>query len=213
MGDGLGLVRGSRVLRAIFVSSGLFVLGSGIASVSLVVFVREVMGGTALTMGWMAMAQASGGFLGSLLITRVSRRMRPVYLMAVPLLIAGVTVLVWVNRPTLLLVLPLLAIMGVFIVGFGVTSQTLLQGQTADQFRGRVAGALATTNALMLLVGMLIATTLGDRLGVVWLLDGTGILSLLAGMAALFTLRAEGRGVREQAAVEAAALGVAGQDP
>src|ERR671932_552098 len=46
MGDGLGQVHGSRVLRAIFVSSGLFVLGSGIASVSLVVFVREVMGGT-----------------------------------------------------------------------------------------------------------------------------------------------------------------------
>ena len=213
MGDGLRLVRGSPVLRAIFVSSGLFVLGSGIASVSLVVFVREVMGGTALTMGWMAMAQASGGFLGSLLITRVSRRMRPVYLMAVPLLIAGVTVLVWVNRPALLLVLPLIAIMGVFIVGFGVTSQTLLQGQTADQFRGRVAGALATTNALMLLVGMLIATTLGDRLGVVWLLDGTAILSLLAGIAALFMLRAEGICAQQQAAVEtAAALGVAGQD-
>ena len=85
--------------------------------------------------------------------------------------------------------LPLIAVMGVFIVGFFVTTQTLIQVNVADQYRGRVASALGTTTSVMALLGIFISTALGDRVGAVGLLDGAGSLNALAGVVALALLR------------------------
>jgi hypothetical protein len=64
-----------------------------------------------------------------------------------------------------------------------------VQRSTLDSYRGRVFGALGTTSSLSLLVGMLIATLFGNRLGAVNLLDGTALLYILAGLLALVLLR------------------------
>jgi MFS family permease len=79
--------------------------------------------------------------------------------------------------------------MGVFIVGFFVTTQTLIQLNAAAQYRGRVASALGTTTSLMALFGILLSSALGDRVGAVGLLDGTGSLNALAGVVAMALLR------------------------
>ncbi len=67
---------------------------------------------------------------------------------------------------------------------------TLLQENMADAYRGRAFGAYATTYALAQLVGMAAAGLLGDRLGVVPVLNGQAGLYLLAGILALALLRA-----------------------
>ncbi len=65
-----------------------------------------------------------------------------------------------------------------------------MQESVADAYRGRVFGAYATTYALAQLVGMAAAGLLGDRLGVVPVLNGQAGLYLLAGLLALALLRA-----------------------
>jgi MFS family permease len=187
--DGLRLVRARPTLTALFVTLGLFALAGGLAAAPLIAFVREVMGGTALTLGWMAMAQGAGSLLGAGLVGRAMTVVRPAYLVGVPLSAAGCIVLLFVNIPTLVVVLPLIALMGVLIVGFFVATQTLVQLNVDDQYRGRVASALGTTTALMGLFGMLIASALGDRAGPVSLLDGTASLNTLAGVVAMVLLR------------------------
>jgi MFS family permease len=187
--DGLRLVRERRVLTAIFVTFGLFAFSGGLSAAPLIVFVSEVMGGTALTLGWMAMAQGVGSLLGTALIGRVSAIVQPAYLVGVPLTIAGCIVLLFVNIPALAVVVSLIAVMGVFIVGFFVTTQTLVQLNVADQYRGRVAGALGMITSLMSLLGMLISSALADRVGPVGLLDSSGSLTALAGMIAVVMLR------------------------
>jgi MFS family permease len=187
--DGLRLVRERPIITGLFVTCGLFAFSQGLVAAPLIVFVREVMGGTALTLGWMAMAQGVGSLLGAGLVERASTVVDPAYLIGVPLVIAGCIVLVFVNVPVLVVVLPLIAVMGLFIVGFFVTTQTLIQRHIADQYRGRVAGALGTTTALMALLGMLIASTLGDRVGAVALLDSSGGLTALAGVVAVIMVR------------------------
>jgi MFS family permease len=187
--DGLRLVRERPTLTALFATLGLFALAGGVAAAPLIAFVREVMGGTALTLGWMAMAQGAGSLLGAGLVERAIAVMRPSYLVGVPLLAAGCIVMLFVNIPTLVVVLPLIAVMGVLIVGFFVATQTLIQLNTDDQYRGRVASALGTTTALLGLIGMLIASALGDRTGPVILLDGTASLNALAGVVAMLLLR------------------------
>jgi MFS family permease len=193
--DGLRVVRERPALTAIFVTFGLFSLAGGLSAAALIVFVSDVMGGTALTMAWMAMAQGVGSLLGASLIGRVSAVVPPAYLVGVPLTVAGCIVLLFVNIPTLVVVLPLITLMGVFIVGFFVTTQTLIQRNVADQYRGRVAGALGMTTALMSLLGMLLASLLADRVGAVGLLDSTGTINTVAGVAAVVMLRGAKRPV------------------
>ena len=187
--DGLRLVRERPILTALFVILGLFAFSGGLAAAPLIAFVREVMGGTALTMAWMAMAQGTGSLLGASLVGRAMMIVRPAYLVGVPLVVAGCVVMLFVNIPTLVVVLPLITLMGVLIVGFFVTTQTLLQLNVGDQYRGRVASALGTTTALLGLLGMLTASVLGDWTGPVRLLDGTAILHILAGIVAMALLR------------------------
>jgi MFS family permease len=187
--DGMRLVRERPVLLAIFITFGIFALSGGLSAAPLVVFVREVMGGSALTLGWMAMAQGAGSMLGAALIGRASASVRPAYLVGAPLAIAGCIVLLFVNIPVLAVAVPLIALMGVFIVGFFVTTQTLVQLNVADQYRGRIASTLGTTTSVMGLLGMLVASTLGDRVGAVGLLDASACLNILAGYVAMMLLR------------------------
>jgi len=187
--DGLRLVRERPTLTALFVTLGLFAFSGGLAAAPLIAFVREVMGGTALTLGWMAMAQGIGSLLGAALVGRAMSMLRPAYLVGVPLVVAGCVVMLFVNIPTLVVVLPLITLMGVLIVGFFVATQTLIQLNVADQYRGRVASTLGTTTALLGLLGMLIASALGDLAGPVILLDGTASLHILAGGVAMVLLR------------------------
>ena len=187
--DGLRLVRERPALTALFATFGLFAVSGGLSAASLIVFVNDVMGGTALTLGWMAMAQGTGSLIGAALVTRVSAVLRPAYLVGVPLVIAGCIVLLFTNIPALVVVLPLIAVMGLFIVGFFVTTQTLIQLNVVDQYRGRVAGALGMTTSLMSLIGMLLASVLASSAGAVGLLDSSGTLTALAGVVAMVTLR------------------------
>ena len=75
-------------VTALFVTFALFAVSGGLSAASLIAFVNDVMGGTALTLGWMAMAQGIGSLLGAALIERVSTIIQPAYLVGVPLLIA-----------------------------------------------------------------------------------------------------------------------------
>jgi len=186
---GMRLVRERPVVLAIFVTLGIFGLSGGLSAAPLVVFVREVMGGSALTLGWMAMAQGAGSLLGAALIERANAIVRPAYLVGAPLAIAGCIVLLFVNIPVLVVAVPLIALMGVFIVGFFVTTQTLVQLNVADRYRGRIASTLGTTTSVMGLLGMLVASTLGDRIGAVGLLDASACLNILAGYVAMVLLR------------------------
>jgi MFS family permease len=69
-----------------------------------------------------------------------------------------------------------------------ISSETLLQMGTSDQFRGRIFGTLGTTSALASLVGMLLAGALTDLLGLVPILCISGGLYLLSGVLAWIIL-------------------------
>jgi MFS family permease len=183
--EGLRLVRRERTLTALFVALGLGAVGQGIINVIVVIFVRQVLHGSALTFGWLITAQGVGGILGGLLVGQVSRRLSPATLLLIGGLAAGGTLVVIALFPSVLLTLVLIAPAGVTIVGYSVSASTLLQRGTADAFRGRVFGALGTTNALMMLAGIGAASVLGDRLGAAVLLAVAGLLYAAAGLAAL----------------------------
>ena len=92
------------------------------------------------------------------------------------------------NIPSLPVILVLQFLADIPAVGFFITIRTMLQTSTANHYLGRVFGAYNTTNALLILVGQGLASALGDRLGIVPMLNVSAGLFFLGGVIALILL-------------------------
>lgn len=197
LADGLGVVWRDRLTRAIFLIAATAMVAEGILNVLSFPWLKLVLGGGALERGWISSAQAIGGLLGGLLIGRAARLVRPALLVGVSGMMLGLLMLVYINVTTLPIdrslflpaVLVIKCLQGVPIIGLFVSIDTLLQQNTADRFRGRIFGAYGATTGLAVLGGQALASLLGDRVGIVPLLDLMGLSYMLAGILALVLLR------------------------
>jgi hypothetical protein len=198
--EGLGLVRNDRLVRALFIITGVAMVAEGIINVLGFPWLKQVLHGDALTRGWMASAQAVGGLIGGLLIGRVAKLVRPVYLIGLSGIMLGLVSLALINVTALPIdtalwipaALMLKLLQGVPIMGLFVSVDTLLQQSVADHYRGRIFGAYGAISALTMLGGQSAASLLGDRVGLVLVLNWMGIMYLLAGVCALALLRGPG---------------------
>jgi MFS family permease len=183
--EGLRLVRSTRWLTGLFLAMGVLMFGQGITNALLVPFVEQVLHGDAQIFGWIVTAQGIGGLIGGLLAGTIGRLFSPVRIMALSAGAMGVLVLLIVNIPVLPVVLALLAVIGLPAVAFMVSEATMLQSGVADQYRGRVMGSYGMALALAMLIGMGVASVLGDWLGIVPMLDFVSGLYVLAGVIVL----------------------------
>jgi len=90
-----------------------------------------------------------------------------------------------VNVPVLPVAVLLLAMMGVPVMGWLISASTLLQRSVSNRYRGRVLGTYSTAQALLMLTGMVLASTLGDYLPVSLILNIAGLLLVVSGLASL----------------------------
>lgn len=187
--QGLQLVKKQQLIAGIFVVIGVAMVGEGIIEVLMTAYVKQVMHGSALVLGWLLTAQAIGGITGSLLVVQASKVIRPTRLISICALIFGLLIIVIVNIPVLSVVLPLITIIGIFAIGFFISLLTLLQSNVADEYRGRIFGALNAVQAIAMLFGMILASGLGDRLGVVPMLEVDAAFNILAGVLAFILIR------------------------
>lgn len=185
---GLRLVKSERLIAALFAVMGVAMLGQGIIGVLWVVFVREILQGSALEYGWVQVAVAVGGLIGGLVMGYAGKMLPPGRLIGLSGMAIGLLLLATFNLPSLPLILALQVLVGIAAVGFFVTVQTLLQTSTANQYLGRIFGTYRAINGLLQLGGQGLASALGDRLGVVPMLDASGVLYFLGGVVALILL-------------------------
>jgi MFS family permease len=186
--SGLQFVRQDRTIVAIFLIIGAVMPAEGILRVEFVSFIKQL-GGGAWEYGLIASAQAIGGLIASLAITRVGRAVPAYRLVGMSGVINGLLLLAIFNFRSLPIALVLFVLAGFPVVGFFVSLTTLLQTNVPDQYRGRVFGAFGTTIALMTLLGMGIASALGDLLGTSLMLNIVASLNVLAGLLAFLLLQ------------------------
>ncbi len=167
---GMGLVKKEQLVRAIFIIIGVTMVGEGIIEVLIAPYVERILHGTPLVLGWLMSAQAVGGILGSLAIPRLSKNLRPGRLMAICGLVFSSVIVVLALMPLVPVILSLIIFAGAGAVGFFIPMLTLLQTNVANEYQGRIFGALNAIQAVTLLVGMGLAGGLGDRIGIVPLL-------------------------------------------
>jgi len=185
--SGLRYIWGNPVVAVIFLVIGIAAIAEGLFNVAFVIFVRQNLGGDALEFGWLTSAQAIGGLIGGLLIGWIGYRIQPNRLAGF-LAVNGVLILMMVSLSSLPYALALLLLAGPPIVAYSVGVDTLLQRYVPDRYRGRVFGALGTSMAIFLLIGQGVASSLGDSLGIVPLLNVKGILDITAGLLAFILL-------------------------
>jgi MFS family permease len=210
LGGGLGIVGRERVVRVLFVMAALMGLGEGLFSVLLVVWVKRVLGGGALELGWTMSAQAVGGLLGGVLMSIIGVRVRPARLLGVCAVIFGAIDLAIVDAPLVappylppspvpqitsslvLLILALFVLVGIPGIGMGPSTSTLLQTVVPNTHLGRVMSLYFALLSLTMLGGMAIAgffgDALGDQLGPIVLLNGQGGMYVCAGLLAMLFL-------------------------
>lgn len=88
------------------------------------------------------------------------------------------------RNPAVLVAMGLAIVLGVSNAFIIVPSQTLLQERSTGQVRARVLSAFYTTSNTVALIPILFAGVLGDRFGVVRVLAGIALLTLLGGLLA-----------------------------
>lgn len=198
---GLQLVKRERSISTLFTVMGIAMFGQGIILVLWAIFVKQVLKGGALEYGWVQVAVAAGGLLGAAFLGRVSKKLTSGQLIGISGLLTGLLLLATFNLPSLPIILAIQFVNGIASVGFFVPLETMLQNSVDDSYRGRIFGAYSTTNALLLLIGQGLASALGDRLGIVPVLNLSGGLYFLSGAAALILL-SQGKKAKYTAIVE-----------
>lgn len=214
MGEGLRIVFGTRVVAVVFLMLAAMSIGEGLFSTLLVVWVKRILGGGALELGWLMSGQAVGGLLGGALVAVIGKRVRPGRLLGITALIFGALDLAIVNAPLfappylppspvpevasslVLFVVALFLVVGVFAPGVETGLLTLVQTNVENAYLGRVFALVGVVQALMMLGGILLAGFYGDRLGVITLLNGQGGMYICAGLVAIAFLWRVGRPVQ-----------------
>lgn len=178
--DGLRVMRRNQVVASLLLVFAICMVGEGLLEVLFVPWVKEVMAGDSAMFGWMMSAQAVGSIAGGLILAAAGKRRATHRLLILGAAGWGLIDLAIFNVRWLPLSLALFVLVGLPIAAMFVATSTIIQHEVADAYRGRAFGALATTGALTTLGGMAIASAIGQRAGIVPMLN-LACLAVLAG--------------------------------
>jgi predicted MFS family arabinose efflux permease len=186
--EGLALVRHNSIVMALLLAMGIASVGQGLINVQMIPWVKDIVHGDALVLGWIVSAQGIGGLIGGLALGSAGRSLSPTQVLAAGLVLTGLLVVAVVSSVVLPVILVLIGLIGVAVVVFVVRLQTLLQVSVSDAYRGRVLGAYATTQSALLLAGMALSGALGSIVGPVLTLELAGVLYAAGGVATAVVL-------------------------
>jgi MFS family permease len=147
-------------------------------------------------LGWLMSAQAVGGLTGGLIMAKIGERVAPAKLLGPCTLLFGIIDLMIFNYPLFfpgyLIAVVLFVLVGIPGAGSFASMMTLLQTSVQDDYRGRLFGAYTTVFGVITLIGMGFASTMGDVLGVIPVINIQGIVFVLAGLVAIIFLSERG---------------------
>jgi Na+/melibiose symporter-like transporter len=215
LADGLERAVRHRVVRALTIFILVTAIGEGIMSTLFAPFVRHVLHGGSQAYGVVAAVQAIGGILGGLLVASIAHHVSPARLLSWGAVAFGAVDLgIFLYPLGYVAVWP--AAVGMVVVGVPgaltlAGALTLFQRNTEDSYRGRVFGALNAVEGVAILAGTIVAGVLAQVVGIIPVLACQGGGYVVAGLAMLIVLRAEG-GPARRPAVAVTASARAAQD-
>jgi MFS family permease len=194
---GLSIVRRDQSLRVVFVSRSLANIAEGVfLTLGISPLVLDVLGGTPSQVGWPPMAQAIGGMLAGVVVIRIGHRLSKRWLFGGGMVGLGLCDFSTFNAfrfaaagtPAVVVAMGFMTLAGIPAVAGGAGSQTIVQEQTTDAYRGRVFGALSSISGVAMVAGLAIGGVLGDRIGLFPVLSASAMVRVVGGIVALVFL-------------------------
>jgi Na+/melibiose symporter-like transporter len=190
---GLRTAMGSRALRVILLFGLVTAMGEGIMGTLFAPFVQDVLHGGGGDYGLIVGIQAVGGIIGGVCVTSAGHRWSAYALFGWGAVAFGIVDLCLFLYPLVLSgVVPALVCMVIVgipgactVAGFMTTFQTV----TTDEYRGRVYGAMNAVEGGAVLIGIAIASSLGETVGIVPIISIQGAGYVAGGALVLVALR------------------------
>jgi predicted MFS family arabinose efflux permease len=182
---GIGHVRHTPGLRILFGVAILFFTGNAILTALLVPYLGAVLHVGAQNLGILFGTLGLGFILGAPLSRLVAGRVSNRTTISAGLAALAVVFAVSFNVPHLLWDIALFTLIGPPAVCFLVTADTSITRRTPDRMQGRVGSAYLALQGVATLLGMIVGSVLGQRIGIVTTMDLAAVLIGVSAAAAL----------------------------
>jgi len=189
MVEGLLFIKRNSRLLHVMITTAVATLGFGAITVLGIIYLDQVLGIGAEGFGFLYAFQGLGAVIGGAIIGRFACNLRINWVAGGCMVMLGLAIIAFAVAPNYPLVLVAVAIIGLSIVTARAALATLTQRMVPDEKRGRVDSAVtmvvgASTSASLALSGVF-----GDLLGVQAVFIAAGLITIIAGVAASYTLR------------------------
>lgn len=164
--EGITLAWRTPLLRTLIGVWGVMMFAAGVVQAVLLVFVREALGGTDSSFGYLLAIQGFGMLLGGALVMTRWKEHEERDLFVNGLLFFSLLFLLGANAPNFTVAAIAVFGMGGAMAVVAISDLTLVQRHSPANFRARVGSLNDTTTAAMALLGALVAGLVADALGV-----------------------------------------------
>ncbi len=194
LSDGIKLIAGSRIFIGIMVAISITMLGLGAVNVLLAPMLVNEMGLPETWFGGLELAQTLGMIISGAAITVLAARFKPTSLISIALILTGIVLAFFATINNIWPMFPALFLLGLTIPPVNAGISTIVQTNVENKLLGRVSSALhavmQTSNLLSMFLAGVVAAAVGTRN--VFLISG--IIVVIAGIAALQIFREYGVG-------------------
>jgi MFS family permease len=201
---GLRFIAGRRDLVTVLVMMAVAMLGLGSIFVLALTYLETRLNVTAEGYGNTVAAIGIGVLVGGLLVTRLAGRVAANLLVAACLIVIGVAMIAFASAGSYTVVIVAAAIIGVCIVIGRASLDTFTQALAPDEMLGRVQSVVQMTIAISIAAAQGLAGVLAKLLNSVenvFIL--AGCITIIAGLASVFTLRDAAREMAKSELVRA----------
>jgi predicted MFS family arabinose efflux permease len=184
--SGARIVQHHRLLGILVLILGLVALADGPLAAMITPFVATTLGKGADGVGAFATLRGVAGILGGIVIGQVGQRVRADRLLVVSAALNGLGFAAMALVQDFAVACAILVVViGPTHIGLHTTLMTLLQRGTEDAYRGRVFALVGAVTGALFLVGTVGGSAAGDHFSPAAVIVGSGLLFLVAALAAL----------------------------
>jgi predicted MFS family arabinose efflux permease len=185
---GIRLVAREPAMSRLFIVLGIAALGDSILTVLIVAFFQDVVGVGSAEFGLVLTTRGLAGILGAIVVGAIGSRFKPEHLISFGLIGSGTALVAMVLWPVYAISLIIIILLSVPLMAWLISSQAWIQTRAPGEYLGRIFGVYGTLSALLMLIGMVFASSLGDTLGISTTLYFGGGFFILSGLLALVSL-------------------------
>jgi MFS family permease len=194
--EGLLYIKRSSPLLHAIITTAVATLGFGAIIVLGIIYLDEVLGMGAEGFGFLYAFQGLGVVLGGALIGRLASNVRTNRVVGGCMVILGLSIIAFAVVPSYPLMLVAVAVIGLSIVTARAALVTLTQSLVPNEKLGRVESAVTMVVGASTSASMALSGAFGDLIGVQAVFIMAGVITIVAGVAASYTLQGAERAAK-----------------